>query len=733
MTQEIQLASNKGLTADIEPWNQPGALGPASQTTPLHHIQRSLRGRYLLAFLLATIGAVAGAAAGWLLPKPTYKSVGQIAINYLTPSLETPLDRIMPMYQAFVQMQVVRLQSDRLINQAVQSEAWRGVHPQGAPDEVANFGSALTVKPPIGQNTIIEVNFQDPSPTVASAGVKAVISTYDRFFKGMDTQGTDKKLASWKEIRERANDDIRLARKDILKLTQDYGYDDLSDMVKSRWGETIQIEKMVSQAKLQYDQAQQDSKTGPQLSVADIAKVDTFMAGLVRRKEQADAQLSLLQLGNMGPNSPVIIAASNNVTASEKQIDTYAQKFRAEHGPAVYNLEGNITRVLPKDMEDLKQSVEKLEKHYNEYRAKTAEIGHVNQQIANAKNTIKDKEEQLHVADARIRELEYLRDSIGEVIILSDGSANPTPVDNRLKFSLLGFMCGGGIPLMLVMMFGLLDHRYRFSDETGTEMQGITLLGILPNLPDRLSDPEQAAIAAHCVHQIRTMLQINGGPDERRVFAVTSASSGDGKTSLTLALGLSYAACGTRTLLIDCDLVGGGLSSRMNVSSPEGVLEAIANRSLLEYVRTTDIADVSVLPVGSAHGYHASTLSPQSLRRLIDEAKAQYEIILIDTGPILGSIEASLVCAASDGVVLTVARGQQRPLVEKSLAHLRNIGARLAGVVFNRAQADDFERSMSGVSMRSVARPNNGNGSGDGQFGPVARAVAAQRKPTATN
>ena len=69
--------------------------------------------------------------------------------------------------------------------------------------------------------------------------------------------------------------------------------------------------------------------------------------------------------------------------------------------------------------------------------------------------------------------------------------------------------------------------------------RGITLLGILPNLPDRLSDPEQAAIAAHCVHQIRTMLQINGGVEggERRVFAVTSASPGDGKTSLTLALG----------------------------------------------------------------------------------------------------------------------------------------------------------------------------------------------------
>ena len=99
------------------------------------------------------------------------------------------------------------------------------------------------------------------------------------------------------------------------------------------------------------------------------------------------------------------------------------------------------------------------------------------------------------------------------------------------------------------------------------------------------------------MHQIRTMLQINSGMEDRRVFAVTSASPGDGKTSLTLALGLSYAACGTRTLLIDCDLVGAGLTSRMNISTAEGVLEAIANRCLLPYVQQTDIADV-VDPAG---------------------------------------------------------------------------------------------------------------------------------------
>ena len=128
--------------------------------------------------------------------------------------------------------------------------------------------------------------------------------------------------------------------------------------------------------------------------------------------------------------------------------------------------------------------------------------------------------------------------------------------------------------------------------------------------------------------------------------------------------------------------------------------------------------------------------APAALRRLLTEAKKHYEIILIDSGPVLGSIEATPVCAASDGVVLTVSRGQQRPVVEKAIQHLQSIGARFAGVVFNRAQSKDFARSISGISLRSIARQHaagNGNGNGNGHgprkpegvkaFGPVARAV----------
>ena len=122
-------------------------------------------------------------------------------------------------------------------------------------------------------------------------------------------------------------------------------------------------------------------------------------------------------------------------------------------------------------------------------------------------------------------------------------------------------------------------------------------------------------------------------------------------------------------------------------------------------------------------------MSPVALRRLLSEAKKQFDIIIVDTGPILASIEASLICAAADRTILAVARNQQRPLVERSIGHLQAIGANLAGVVFNRAQAKDFEKSMSGLALRSRPAPGNPAAAGNGPNGvAVAKAVAGSFK-----
>jgi Mrp family chromosome partitioning ATPase len=104
-------------------------------------------------------------------------------------------------------------------------------------------------------------------------------------------------------------------------------------------------------------------------------------------------------------------------------------------------------------------------------------------------------------------------------------------------------------------------------------------------------------------------------------------------------------------------------------------------------------------------------------------------VILVDTGPIPGSIESSVACSQVDGVVITVSRGEQGPLVKRASEHLRDIGARALGMVFNRATPEDFSSSYGSMSSPSIPAPRVAE-KGVPAFGPVASAVAGQkRKP----
>jgi capsular exopolysaccharide synthesis family protein len=747
MSNEIQL-SNTSLP--LQPaLTPPQVLAPAGQPepTPLRRIHRLLRGRYGLAVVLATIGAACGVAAGILLPKPAWESIGVVEMKPIT--YGTVEDKPKPLYDRLVQDVIVTLHTERVIKHAMQNPAWKQLRPCAGDyppaDQIAQFTKNLQVRSMPFAPQMIQVSYIDTAKDgkdVAQVAVRSVIDAYQELWETRDSQELARRIQLVQDDISKEQNAIDADRKLIAQQTKEIGDDaNAMPLLISRQERLLALQQQLKVYEHNLELARRDTsnrKTGLPVANAtpdEIARVDVGMANRLQALTNAQAQLQAMRsTGQFGPNFPQIRQAQTMVDICQKQVDDYAANFNAKYFIQT-RADGSGISMVPKDTSTMEEAIRLLK---NDIEQATKEVDGINGRhaaIVQLNADIDRHQQRINRDNSDLSQLQFQQQMGGQFSVVDDGSTPQPASDRRPVFAALGFVGGAAVPIGFLLLLGLANPRYRFSDETNTETIGLNLLGILPDLPDRLSDPEQASIAAHCVHQIRTMLQISGGSEERRVFAVTSAAPGDGKTSLTLALGLSYAACGTRTLLIDCDLVGAGLTSRMNVNSPEGVLEAIANRSLLEYVRHTEVADVSILPVGSAQTLHASTLSPAALRRLIDEARKQFDTILIDTGPILGSIEASLVCAAADAVVLTVARGQQRPLVEKSISHLMNIGAKLAGVVFNRAQSNDFDRSISGVSsLRSVsAGTGHNNGNNGPRYGTLGRAVHSSNRQSDIN
>ena len=728
MSQDIQVSSMNNLPMQSDYFPSGGNMGgPAPQGgSPLAKLHRLLRGRYPIVVVLALIFGAVGGAAGYLSQKPLWAATGTIEVSPYVKTIDN-IDKVQPMFAAFMRVQMEVLHSPKLVQAAIETDVWKDDGKRdSSSDAVGTFIGNLLIDNPKNSN-LLTITYNDLDKKSAEDGVKALVEAYRSVQNDMEQNQIVEDIKNATARKEKLEGNIRDITTVIQELGSRYGSIDLTNVHSQKIAEQSRIQTKINELTVQLETyanapgvAGPTTKPAPRITADELATKDPSVRILLNALRQDEIELELNR-DKYGPNHPWVNDKKAKIGRERDMIEKRIDAYMANPTIDTLNMVDGQMQVQPISPQTIRNNIAAMQKQLELVKKETQEVGTVWMKIQSSQSDLSTAQGKLKNVMSELEGLDFRLQTMGRINVINDGTGALPASDKRNMVAAAGLLGGMAVPVGLMLLIGLMDSRLRYSDETDTDLSGITLLGILPNLPDRLSDPEQAATAAHCVHQIRTMLQINGAATEQSVFAVTSASPGDGKTSLTLALGLSFAACGSRTLLIDCDLIGAGLTRRLGVNAETGILEAANTRTILEHIRTTEIADVAILPVGAAGTMHASTLSPNSLRRIIQEAKKHFDVIMIDTGPILGSIEASLVATVADGIVLTVARGQHRGMVEKSLRHLMGIGAKISGVVFNRAQARDFERSLSNMSMRSVGLIGNVNG--ENRYGPLGRAV----------
>ncbi len=511
----------------------------------------------------------------------------------------------------------------------------------------------------------------------------------------------------------------------------------------------------------------------------DIAAIDPEMRTMVRELTALEYEATIRRR-DFGPGHPRMREAQTALDLKRKMVEDYAAGWK--HNATESN---TVDTTFAQ-----RRTLEAKQKRYAQMAANTRKESLLIGADMLAIEKLKREEEPLLVelkeVNERIAQLGMESKNTDRVEVPDYVDAPLMVRDGRAPLSVAAGVGGVLLALLIVLARGALDSRLRSPEDAFTGERRLTLLGVLPNLPEDLANPDQAAVAAHCVHRIRTLLQITCPVAEHAVFAITSPAAATGKTSLCLSLGVSFAASNARTLMIDCDLVGGGLTARVDAivrrkigqifqreglinaqqldtalklsrnsqrkigqvlvelgylteadvqhaltlqdQKPMGLMDALAGEKLADCVAETGIAGLSILPVGAGEAADASRLSPTVIRSLLQRAREHYDTILVDTGPVPGSLEASAVSAAADGVVLVVSRGNHRPQTEKSIQHLRDIGARLAGMVFNRAQASNLDLDRAPLNVSSV-RPSRPPRADAPAFGPVALAVASRNAP----
>ena len=250
---------------------------------------------------------------------------------------------------------------------------------------------------------------------------------------------------------------------------------------------------------------------------------------------------------------------------------------------------------------------------------------------------------------------------------------------------------------------------------TGEDVEqrlGLPYLGSVPQLasvadredrglspPDYLLNKPRSAFG-EAVRGLRTSVKFAGGGAEGpRIIAFTSSLPGEGKSSTALCLARSAGQAGARVLLIDCDLRRRSVNKLLGLEPEVGLLEVLSGRAELNDVIVCDEASGAfILPLARSSRSPEDVFETATMAELLREVAGRFDLVCLDTAPVLAVAESRVLAAESEAVVFLA---QWRKTPEKAiiaaLKLLDAAGAPVAGV------------ALTQVNMRQQARYGYGD------------------------
>ncbi|WP_134685852.1 CpsD/CapB family tyrosine-protein kinase [Brevibacillus migulae] len=197
------------------------------------------------------------------------------------------------------------------------------------------------------------------------------------------------------------------------------------------------------------------------------------------------------------------------------------------------------------------------------------------------------------------------------------------------------------------------------------------------------TDPKTPA--AEAFRTLRTNIQFASYGQFQKSLMITSAEPGEGKTTTITNLAIVLAQSGLNLLLLDGDMRKPALHRVFRLSNEQGLSDLLFHRAGIEEVtqRIPDIG-IDVITAGPIPPSPAELISSPRMRAILEQLKERYDMVLIDTPPILPVTDSQLFATFVHGVLLVVRSGKVKmDHVKKAKALLEHVGANLIGAVLN--------------------------------------------------
>ncbi len=689
-----------GSFSDSDPGRQSGLGNPAAYV-------HALRRRWLLAGFLGAACAVAAVAAIWLTKKPTYTASAMLQVSSEQKRLvfEVGDTATRNNFDTYKSTQQELVKSDYVLIAALRKQELKDLAVlQREADPIRYLAKELRVEFP-GNSELMLVRLSGDDPSAVALIVNAVVEAYLTEIVDREKNARRQRLTELEELYVSKGEEMRKKRiqlkstadqvgtsnSDALVLKQQIALEQFSlfrqELVRAQF-ETrkIQGELTVQQAVLQkLDELEKSGGPDIETDLKMAVRADLQSAELLTRQAELEAQITDHKRRAVGAiSSPTLEGyerdlkqVSDQLTEREAELRVdLASRRRREIQSRVAELTSQLAVAIEQEKQ-LTADVDASRIQAEEFGGSSIDVEIMRWEIAQLESVldpIAAEREQLRVevdAQARVQ------------LVQKASTPRVHDDDNLLSKLIMAAMAGFGLPFAGILFLDVRKRRVNTPVEVTREL-GIQVLGTMPRI--RGSVPARGSLRRNGRSEERVREAVNGiiarllhelQHGSSHVVLVSSASGGEGKTTLSMQLATGLAHIGYRTLLIDFDLRRPSLARLFGLPSTPGVSELLRGEAKLEDTyQDTGIAGLTFLPAGKWIAQSMSVLANGSTRFFFSEVRSQFDFVIVDGSPVLPVAETRMIARQVDRVVLSVLRDVSRaPQVMAAWEMLTAFGA----------------------------------------------------------
>ncbi|HEY5653949.1 MAG TPA: polysaccharide biosynthesis tyrosine autokinase [Pontiella sp.] len=413
---------------------------------------------------------------------------------------------------------------------------------------------------------------------------------------------------------------------------------------------------------------------------ASYITFDQVVVATVQQIQDIDVQLSSLD-ADYGPNHPEVKRYSYQKGKLEETLKDRIQALR--NGLQTdYEVAKSRFDNLEKALAGVRStSIESQGEKYRPFRIAMAELE--NERFIYNQLMSKHRQE--------IITLEVPRNPV-EIIDIAE--ANPVAVSPNVFVNiLLSIFVGLGAGVGLAYFIEYLDTSIKTSEDI-ERILGLPVLGLIPQKVRPLIEEGPDSEHAEAYRVLRTNVAFTEGGSHRGCFSVLSGGAGEGKSTTVFNMAFVAAQQGEKVLLVDADLRRPVQHSILGVSNRFGLTNVLLRDvPVEEAIKATSVPNLHFLPSGRLPRTSLGILDPKRIRELIASLKTKYDVVFIDTPPLVGISDSSILAKETDGAIIVVQyRKYPRDMLVKAKQMIETLGVNVVGAVLNNINVmrDDY-------------------------------------------